>query len=271
MNSYATVAELKAAQQARRDSEDAEFRFLGEGVSRAIDRYCKRPFYVQQNAESVYSVNVERQRLLFLREDWLEIDSLELDLDQDGTFETEFAAADWVGEPLNRAYVRRLVLREGNSTVDTWPPGPRMVRVTGTKGYSNELEDLGITVQGGGISSSATALTVSDGESVSPGMTLVIGSEQLYVTAVAANVATVKRGGNGSTAAAHSAGASVSRQVYPADLVLACRMQVSRFQKEQRTGGANAIGGAEFGGYQFNSLYPAIRDILTAFRAPYGG
>ncbi len=68
------------------------------------------------------------------------------------------------------------------------------------------------SVLGASVDSSQTTITVSDG-SVFPsagGFRITIGSEQLNVLSVSGNVLTVERGSEGSTAAAHSAGATVT-------------------------------------------------------------
>jgi hypothetical protein len=58
--------------------------------------------------------------------------------------------------------------------------------------------------------------------------TILVGTEQLYVTAVSTNTLTVKRGVNGTTAATHLISAAVSLYQYPEDVTEACAIQASR-------------------------------------------
>ena len=107
-------------------------------------------------------------------------------------------------------------------TSDCAPP---MVKITGTWGYHRNWDDAFPevdTVQDAlGINATVTTLTVADVDGtdewgqtprISTGNLLLIGTEYLEVTATntVANTATVRRGRNGSTAAAHANGVAVA-------------------------------------------------------------
>lgn len=111
---------------------------------------------------------------------------------------------------------------QGLKNVSTWSPGQYSattggwadvtdaIAVTGTWGYRNRYtaegwQVSGDTVEDSPLSSSATAITVNDGDNFSPGMLLQIESEWVSVTAVdtVLNTVTVLRGWRGSTAAVH--------------------------------------------------------------------
>lgn len=98
------------------------------------------------------------------------------------------------------------------------------VALVGIWGYHNNPAEMwldsGDTVQtGGGINSSATSITVSNADGLNPNgvkrfetlQYLQIEDEYLLVTAIntGTNVLTVKRGVNGSTAAAHAQGVAI--------------------------------------------------------------
>jgi len=148
--------------------------------------------------------------------------------------------------------------------------------VTGTWGYNVDwtnawINTLQTILNVGGINASATSITVTDPEAandlgeapcLSIGNLLQIESEWLEVTAVntTTNVITVRRGVNGSTAAAHAQGTAiytyaVDEQIKRATIRQAA-FQYARFgvyDSAKTTGGANA----EFAPdvlYEFNAL-----------------
>ena len=60
-----------------------------------------------------------------------------------------------------------------------------------------------------------TSVTVSSRADVEAGHTLLIDSEQLFVSSYSGNTLTVVRGVNGTTAASHSGGAAIDIYEYP--------------------------------------------------------
>lgn len=83
------------------------------------------------------------------------------------------------------------------------------IQITGYWGYHPEYSDAftTLTALNGGINSSVTTVTVDNGAVLSPGMMLRIVTDDtpefMRVLSIATHVATVKRGINGTTAAAH--------------------------------------------------------------------
>ena len=65
--------------------------------------------------------------------------------------------------------------------------GGRTVQIVGQWGFWRHTSDSGDTVQDNPLSASATTLNVSDGANFVVGHTLLVESEQLYVTAIATN------------------------------------------------------------------------------------
>lgn len=101
---------------------------------------------------------------------------------------------------------------------------PQGVTVTGewgmVRGYDDAFQSEDTVQDAGGINASATSITVTDADGVnfenltprfSEGQLIQIDSEWLRVTGVntTTNVLTVRRGQNGSTAAAHANGADI--------------------------------------------------------------
>lgn len=82
--------------------------------------------------------------------------------------------------------------------------------VQGLWGYGGQWVNTTTTVATE-QSASSTSLVVASGAALEPGMTLKVGTEYEYVESVSSNTATVSRATNGSTAAVHAVGVTVSR------------------------------------------------------------
>lgn len=102
----------------------------------------------------------------------------------------------------------------------SYPPAGPTVRVTATWGYSVELYDSGSSP---GANMDAVQTVLPSGTGLSPGQTIRIDSEDLYVTAPLPGMAAptppavyVRRGQNGTVAASHLAAAHIFLYRYPA-------------------------------------------------------
>lgn len=177
----------------------------------------------------------------------------------------------WLARPNHEAGAasyRAVDVHPLSTKLGAWPCAPRSIRAAVVSGFSYETETTGATVQGGGINASVTSITASASAPVDVGETIVIGSEQLYISAVSGTTITVERGVNGTTAASHSANDVIYRRRYPRPVEEACVMQVARYWHEVQNGGADTQGDPAYGGFRFSALYPAIRDMLAPYRLP---
>lgn len=262
---------------------DENYRTLVDAVSRQVDIACQRHFY-SQVATRYFSGRARRELMLFdgaLFHDLLSVTSLVVDIDGDNTFETTLVAdTDYWLEPMNvrpNEPYTSILLNPRSSLLTLWPSGRRNVKVTGTWGFSNETEATGLTVDTAAITDSATTLPVNKSGSPAPaadaiavGDTLVIGSEQLYVSGVASGASwTVTRGVNGTTAAAHVSTTAIYRRRYDRQIEMAVLEQCSRLARELGTGFAGAVGSGEFG-FAFSALYPDIAERLNSRRRGLG-
>jgi len=233
---------------------------------------CNRRFY-SEIATRYYDGSGTRE--LWLPDDLISIDtSLKVDEDGDGTYELTLAVnTDYWLYPDNKSPKFRIDLNPDGTQLSAWTKARRSVEIAGMFGYSNDTELTGQTVQNTTeISASGTTLTVTSTTGISAGETLVMGSEQVYVSAVAsATDLTITRGLNGTTAAIHANGVAIYRRRYAAPIEQAVVMQVSRFWNEQKTGYSGQAGSAEMGGFSFATLYPAIRDMLNPYRVQVVG
>lgn len=127
--------------------------------------------------------------------------------------------------------------------------GRRVTEVAGTWGYPVTLRPLAVTTAEA-LTTTDTVIDVSALTGISPGMTLLLDSEQVYVTATTAgvpNTITVDRGVNGTTAAAHLTGITPQRYVYTPEVADACKRVALRRWRARDAGADGFDGGGQVG------------------------
>ena len=232
-NAYADLATLKSSGMLNITGTGSDSRLLAllEDVSRWVDDHCNRHFYVLATTRTFNGGGLE-----LLVPDLINITSLKTDENQDRVFELTWAGGDYLLYPLNaepqqpwgRPYSRVLVDTQAG-TKAAFPNGNSVVEIVGKWGFREVVEDSGVDINEGGAFGSADAtLTVTDGAKFSAGQTVLIESEQLYITAITANDLTVERGVNGTLAAAHPDGVDISLYRYPGSVLEACLLLASR-------------------------------------------
>jgi len=148
---------------------------------------------------------------------------------------------DFLLMPYNTSPKSKLKLQE--DTAKVLYSGQQTLTILGEWGWQNDTESIS-TVDAVG-STTTTTVTVSSGSTTYVGDTILVGSEQMYVTTVDGNTLTVIRGVNGTTAATHSGGATYSRYVYPADVIQA-NLDISKLYFRSRDMGISpSLGTAE--------------------------
>lgn len=148
---------------------------------------------------------------------------------------------DYLLEPYNDTPKVRLKLEE--NTADSLSAGQQILAIAGTWGWESRTAAAG-TLGAAIATTTATSVTMTAGHSVSAGMTLLVDSEQLHVTAVSTNTLTVVRGVHGTTAATHLNGAAVSAYEYPSDVVLVCLEVARNAWRERDAGTVGTVGTA---------------------------
>ena len=242
MNAYATVDTLKSSGvlNITGSGDDARLRGLVENVSRLIDRYCNRHFYVLQATRKFDGLG----GLRLLVPDLVSVDAsgLTTDDDKDRTFETTWAATDYLlapsnadpataGNPESRPYTA-IEVGVDAGTKSEFPAGREMVQLAGQWGWWRHLNRASETANAI-ADATTTSVTVSSRTDVEAGHTLLIDSEQLYVRSYSGNTLTVERGVNGATAASNSGGAAIDIYDYPGPVVEAAIMQTGRLWRRK--------------------------------------
>ena len=213
--------------------------------------------------------------------DLVRITSLKSDGDGDKLFDTAWASGDYILYPLNadptqpwgRPYSRLEVgqRRAGASSEQEHIPrrGRSTLQIAGVWGFREDLRTSAAVVDGMGIDAAATEFGVNGGMPFSPGDTLVIGSEQMYVTSAGTSMLKVDRGVNGTTTASHVAASPIRVFRYPAGVAEACLVQTARLWKRK-----DLAFGTDTQGYRaalngdFDQFDPDVRRMLSPYRKP---
>jgi hypothetical protein len=268
MNLYSTPAKVKNRLDIPDTLDDAAILAALETVSREIDRYCGRRFYVEL-ATRYYGAACGS----YLRvDDLLAVTSLKTDPNNARTYPDTWATTDYDLDPPNallesppEPYTRIYVGPLGSYSFGR---ARRSIQIVGKWGYYEVLETVG-SLLNEALDASETGIDVVDGVLYDIGETLLIGSEQMYVSAIASNTLTVVRGVNGTTAASHLTGAAIQRYTYPV-IGEACTQQaILAFRNTPNPTGE--IGGNEAFTQSFRQsiqagLHPFVRASLSTFR-----
>ena len=115
----------------------------------------------------------------------------------------------------------KVELKLNEDTAKSFHAGQQTLSILGNWGYSNDTTPAKTTVDAVS-STTATSVSVASAGDLSPAQTVLVDSEQLYITSISGNTLTVERGVNGTTAATHSGGASVYAYAYPELVIQAC-------------------------------------------------
>ena len=146
---------------------------------------------------------------------------------------TEGYNADFWLMPYNSA--PKTILKLNEDTTKGFDAGQQTLSILGSWGYT--ADTVSVTTSDAIGSTTATSASVSSAANLGPAQTILIDSEQLYITAISGNTLTVERGVNGTTGATHSGGASLYRYDYP-ELVVQAALDLAKIVFRDRDLGA---------------------------------
>ncbi|MCH8991004.1 MAG: Ig-like domain-containing protein [Acidobacteria bacterium] len=213
--------------------DDTRLLTLLESVSRLIDRYCNRHFYALNATRKFDGEGI----VGLLVPDLISIDTngLKTDDNKDRTFETAWAATDYLllpsnadpassGNPGSRPYTS-IEVDVDAGTKGAFPVGRETVQVAGQWGWWRHLKTAAETANTI-ADATTTSVEVSSRTDVEAGHTILIDSEQMFVESYSTNVLTVVRGVNGTTAASHDNAKAIDMvQTYSVEQGLTPRKQ----------------------------------------------
>lgn len=149
---------------------------------------------------------------------------------------TEGIGNGFLLEPYNRSPKTLLKLEE--DTTDSLYGGQQTLTILGEWGW--QTDKVSLSTADAISSTTTTAVSVASGAGTYSGDTIIIDTEQLYVSAVSGNNLTVIRGVNGTTAATHSAEAAYYKWKY-ADDVTQAALDIARTYWRSRDAGLTSI------------------------------
>lgn len=249
MHVYASLAEFKDYMQQNGSTvrtstaDDAVMLTVLESVSRRIDEWCGRgsgfgPRIGIRYFDNCYEPEVFLEDDLSSASATVTLGGSVLTIDDDYDLLT---GAGTYGDPPYRRIRRPMYADFGY--------GRKRLEIEGTWGYPALTRTLTPTTAEA-LDDSETEIDVSALTGISPGMTLLLGSEQVYVTATTDSTTdsiTVDRGVNGTTAASHLTGLAISRIVYDAAVVDACKRVTLRRWRARDAGADGMDGGGQMG------------------------
>jgi hypothetical protein len=154
---------------------------------------------------------------------------------------TEGYANDFFLMPYN--FTPKTILKLNEDTTKGFDSGQQTLSILGSWGYT--ADTVSVTTSDAIASTTATSASVTSASNLGPAQTILIDSEQLYITSISGNTLTVERGVNGSTAATHSGGASLYRYDYPELIVQACLDLAKIVFRDRDLGAVTTIGSGD--------------------------
>ena len=247
-----------------------------ERICRHVDRALNRRFYSETATVEFDGNGTAALRLVDyatepFRGDLISVTTLKVDTTGNGTFDTTLSSGtDYWLDPKNPSTTfqpaRRILIPVARSTapsIGVWPGEQRRIQIAGKWGFSEETTDTGLTGTLDDASDAAITASADASTTIYQGDTLLVESEQMYVTSVTTDQVSVTRGVNGTTAAAH-ASKTISRIIYPPDVVGAVKSETVRMYREEATGHAGTLVPTDGG--NFGAMYARIRDALDPYR-----
>jgi len=241
INSYVSLENFKSTLGITSTTDDLIMRNTIEAATRSIESYTNRIFYVTNDTKYF-----DGARTLWVP-DLLTITTLKTDEDGDATFENEFDTTDYflygvgLDDTLNRFPKIRIEINP-NGDYNSFASGVKKgVEIAGEWGYGDGTAatpyEAVTTLSADVTTTIITTVNVTSVANISVGHTIKIDDEQMYVQSIDTLALTVLRATNGSTAATHTAAATIYVYRYPADISQACLdLSTALYQNRARQG-----------------------------------
>lgn len=266
LNLYASLTTIKRRLGITGTADDTDLTMLLEASSRQIDDYCERWFY----AETATKYFDGSASPFFLPYDLLSVSTFKLDEDGDATFESSLVAADYHLYPLAK-YPKTWIRVSANGNYGGFASGIRKgIELAGIWGYGDGISatpySLSTTTTNEEMDASETGMDVVSSTPFAVGMTILVESEQMFISAVGTNTLTVTRGVNGTTAATHAISQTVYIYEYPKLVAEATLMQATRWFKRKDSAYATVVATPELGQFEvYRGLDPDIKLMLKKY------
>ena len=237
-------------------------------VSREVDAHCERSDFGSGFGPRTGTNRYDGDgtAILRLRDDLLSLTTLTVYDGTGGTGTVYVVETDVYLEPYDRTPRRRIVAH-GQGSLSAFTRGYRTVDALGSWGERDQRRTATATASAI-ASTTATSVTVSDGAEFSPGITILIDTEQLYVSAVSGTTLTVERGANGTTAATHGAAAAIQIYEYHPGVVSATLQLSLRRWKARDAGSDGTDGGGDVPTVRPQSESSILRATVGRLRLP---
>ena len=284
-NAYCSVGTLKSTGTLGITGTDYDTQLLriAEESSRLIDKYTDRFYYIYEG--TTYQDGGAVRVVL----DWdvQTVSTLIVDIDGNNLYPTTSAytidinspttAPDCFAYPLVIYPKTRLEANPFGSKGHLGAGFRKAIKITGTFGFGNDwplnfYHTATVTV-GADSASTATSIDISGNSTseVTAGLTLKIGSEQMYIKAAPSgslnSTCSISRAVNGTTAGAPTTGTAISIYDYPQAITQASIIQTIRSWKRRESGFVNTIVNTDMGNIQiFKGLDPDVKEIINQYR-----
>ena len=209
-NSYISLDEFKLAANVSDTTKDALYLTLCESASRMIDTICHRRFYLWKGVRYYTAKNYHR----VLVDDIFTLTELASDPAGDSSYSEVWTASQY-GRVQSSWPIQAIVFNDDSPSISL---DDDYFRVTGVFGYAKPSCWRDIVATATIATTGGKTIEVSSYGNISVGNTILVDSEQMYVTAKSTTTGptkyylTVERGVNGTTAATHSSKAVATMQ-----------------------------------------------------------
>ena len=183
-NWYCSREDVKDAASIRGASQNSTIDTIIEAESRAIDNALSR-FFIPKTATKTFHwppSNNYNPTALYLN-DWL-ISVTTLKTKAQDSSPTTISSNDYFLEPNNDAppYTRVEIDLSSTSSLDAGDTPQRSIEIVGSWGHDANTNSAGTVASGLSSDAAATSFTCSDGSLIGVGSSLLIDSEQLFVS-----------------------------------------------------------------------------------------